>query len=112
MLVVERFRIHRSGTGLFDLRELSPLCGFGEIAEFQLAHGRWIDDSLTRVRMVREGRWSEAIAIGKLNFVTKMKSELGLKGSRREVIDEGGTYAIREQSEAYGPILAVKTTRC
>ena len=89
--------------GIIHLRELSPLCGFGEIAEFQLAHGRWIDDSLTRVRMVREGRWSEAIAIGKLNFVTKMKSELGLKGSRREVIDESGTYALREQSEAYGP---------
>ena len=89
--------------GIIDLRELSSLCGFSEVAEFQLAHRRWIDDSLTRERMVREGRWSEAIAIGKLNFVTKVKSELGLKASHREVIDEGGTYALREQSEAYGP---------
>jgi hypothetical protein len=37
-----------------------------------------------------------------LNFVEKVKSELGLKASRREVIDEGGTYALREQSESYG----------
>jgi hypothetical protein len=43
------------------------------------------------------------IAIGRLNFVTKVKSDFGLKGSRRELIDEGGTYAIQEQSEAYGP---------
>jgi hypothetical protein len=50
---------------------------------------------------LREGRWSEAIAIGKLNFVAKVKSELGLKASRREVIDEGGTYALGEQSEPY-----------
>jgi putative transposase len=89
--------------GIIDLRELSSLCGFGEIAEFQLAHRRWIDDSLTRERMVREGRWSEAIA-RQVELCSKVKSELGLKGSRREVIDEGGTYALREQGEAMNPI--------
>ena len=52
---------------------------------------------------MREGQWSEAIAIGKLNFVAKVKSELGLKASRREVIDEGVTYVLREPSETYGP---------
>ena len=36
-------------------------------------------------------------------FCSNVKSELGLKASRREVIDEGGTYALREPSEAYGP---------
>jgi hypothetical protein len=36
-------------------------------------------------------------------FVEKVKSELGFKASRREVIDEGGTYALREQTESYGP---------
>jgi hypothetical protein len=36
-----------------------------------------------------------------LNFVAKVKSELGFKAARREVIDEGGTYALREESEAY-----------
>jgi hypothetical protein len=46
--------------------------------------------------------------VGKLNFVTKVKSELGLKGSRREVIDEGSTYALRESSEAYGPDISRK----
>jgi hypothetical protein len=37
-----------------------------------------------------------------LNFVEKVKSELGFKAAHREVIEEGGTYALREQSEAYG----------
>ena len=67
-----------------------------------------IDDSLTRERMVREGPWSEAIAISKLNFVAKVKSELLLKASHREVIDEGGTYALHEESEAYGSNLTAK----
>ena len=30
-----------------------------------------------------------------------MKSELGLKASRSEVIEEGGTYALSDESEAY-----------
>ena len=58
--------------------------------------------------MVREGRWSEAIAIGKLNFVEKVKSELGFKAAHREVIEGGGTYALREESEAYGTNLTGK----
>jgi len=37
-----------------------------------------------------------------LNFVEKVKSELGFKAAHREVIEGGGTYALREQSEAYG----------
>src|SRR3989337_661492 len=76
-----------------------------KVAEFPR---RWIDDSLTRERMVREGRWSEAIAIGNLNFVVKVKSELGFKAARLEMIDEGGTYALREESEAYGSNLTDK----
>jgi hypothetical protein len=39
---------------------------------------------------------------GNLNFVEKVKSELGFKATHREVIEAGGTYALREQSEAYG----------
>jgi hypothetical protein len=114
--------------GIIDLRELSSLCRFDEVAKFQLAQRRWMDDSLARERMVREGRWSEATAIGKLNFVAKVKSELGLKGShlaamRRfnsskfkssRVVLSGSNrrltaHVLREQSEAW--FLAVKM-RC
>jgi hypothetical protein len=37
-----------------------------------------------------------------LNFVEKLKSELGFKAAHRELVEEGGTYALREHSEAYG----------
>jgi len=60
------------------------------------------------VAFAREGRWSEAIAVGNLNFVEKVKSELGFKAAHREVIEEGGTYALREQGEAYGANLPAK----
>jgi putative transposase len=94
--------------GIIDLRELSSLCGFRKLAEFQQAHRRWVDDSLTCKRTARESRWSEAIAVGNLNFVEKVKSELGFRAAHREVIEGGGTYAPREQSEAYGSNLTGK----
>jgi len=50
---------------------------------------------------VRDDRWSEAIAVGSLAFVDKVKSELGVKAMHREVADFGGTYLLREPREAY-----------
>jgi hypothetical protein len=46
-------------------------------------------------------RWSEAIAVGSLTFVDKVKSERGFKGRYREIAGVGGMYTLREQSEAY-----------
>ena len=89
--------------GIIDLRELSSLCGFDDVATFQEAHRRWVDDSLAREAMAREGGWSEAIAVGNLNFVEKVQNELGYKAAHREVIESGGTYELREQTESYGP---------
>jgi hypothetical protein len=87
--------------GIIDLRELTSLCGFSEVAEFQQAHRLWVKDSLTRQRMAREDRWSEAIAVGNLNFVERVKSELGHKAAHRKAIEADGAYALREQSESY-----------
>ena len=107
--------------GIIDLRELSSLCGFSEVTGFQQAHRRWVDDSLMCERTAREGRWSEALAVGNLNFVEKVKGELGFKAAHPAAMRPfnsskvqtfnvaalcgpqiNSTYALREQSEAYG----------
>jgi len=48
-----------------------------------------------------DGWWSEAVAIGSLAFVEKVKSELGIKALHRELEQGDGTYALRESGEAY-----------
>jgi putative transposase len=53
--------------------------------------------------VARESRCSETIAVGSLSFVNTVKSELGFKAAHREVIAQGETYVLREQSEAYRP---------
>ena len=104
--------------GIIDLRQLSALCGFSEVAEFQQAHLQSVEEALRREIVVREAQWSEAIAVGSLIFVAKVKSELGFKAAHREVIGVEGTFALREEDEAYGSnfggeseVLSLENTR-
>ena len=55
----------------------------------------------------RARRWQEKVGGEKrssrqFNF-EKVKNELGYKAAHREVIESGGTYELREQTESYGP---------
>jgi hypothetical protein len=52
-----------------------------------------------------------AVAVGNLSFVNTVKSELGYKAAHREVIEQGETYVLREESEAYSSNLPAKK-RC
>ncbi len=51
---------------------------------------------------MRDDRWSEAIAVGSLAFVERIKNDLGVKAVHREVVQLDGTYALREPSVTYG----------
>jgi REP-associated tyrosine transposase len=64
--------------GVVDLQELTTLCGFTELADFQRAHRQWVEGALDGEPMARDDRWSEAIAVGSLTFVAKVKGELGV----------------------------------
>ncbi len=100
--------------GIIDLRELSALCGFAKLSEFQRAHRQWVDEALEVGRRVRENRWSEAIAVGSLEFVANVKNEPGFKALHREVDHIDGAYALRERGEAYDGNLGrlVKVHQC
>jgi hypothetical protein len=45
--------------------------------------------------------WSEAIAVGSLPFVERVKNDLGVKAMHRYAMEVDGTYALREPNEAY-----------
>jgi putative transposase len=85
---------------VIDLQGLTTLCGFTELGDFQRAHRQWVEEALEGLA-ARDDRWSEAIAVGSLPFVEKVKSELGVKATHREFEQLGGGYALRERSEAY-----------
>jgi hypothetical protein len=66
------------------------------------SHRGWIEEALEGGLAVRDGRWSEAVAVGSLAFAEQVKSELGVKARHRDIKPVDGTYALRERSEPYG----------
>jgi len=57
---------------------------------------------------MREARWSEAVAVGSLAFVDKVKTDLGAKALHRELEQTRGTYALREPGEPYRREFGIK----
>ena len=57
--------------------------------------------SLESGRTVREDRWWEAIVVGSLAFIERVKGELGSRAMHRAVQEKDGAYALRERGEAY-----------
>ena len=52
--------------------------------------------------LMRDDRWSKSIAVGRLAFMDKVKSELGVRATHRDVVEADGSYLLREPAEAYG----------
>jgi hypothetical protein len=69
---------------MLDLQELTALCGFEKVGDFQKAHRDWGDEAIKGETVGRESRWSEAVAVGSLSFVNTVKSELGLKAAHAD----------------------------
>ena len=77
------------------------MSGFADRRDFQRAHHQWVEQALGNGCAPRDYRWSEAIAVGSLAFVERVKSDLGIKAMHREVLETDGTYALHEPSESY-----------
>ena len=75
--------------GVIDLKTLSELCGFKEVADFPKCHRQWVTEALAEEGVGREGRWSEAIAIGGAAFVDEVKNALGPRAMHREIAKAG-----------------------
>jgi hypothetical protein len=85
----------------FKTFRISELNGFADLGDFQRAHRQWVEQEIENGLASRDGRWSEAIAVGSLAFVETVKNDLGVKATHREVIEAGETYELRESAEAY-----------
>ncbi|HZD40233.1 MAG TPA: transposase [Terriglobales bacterium] len=93
---------------IIDLEGLTGLCGFTDLRDFQRAHRHWVEQALENGSAPRHNRWSEAIAVGSLAFVERVKNDLGIKAMHREVLERDGTFALREPAESYSGNFTVK----
>lgn len=68
----------------FGIR-LPVLSGFADLQDFHTACRQWVEQGLENGLAIRDDRWLEAIAVGSRPFVEKVKGELGLKATYREM---------------------------
>jgi len=54
---------------------------------------------------LRDGKWSESIAVGSELFVMMTKEKLGIKAKEREVVGQDGSHVLREYPDPYDSIL-------
>jgi putative transposase len=72
------------------------------------AYRGWIEDAIRGDGLLREGMWSESIAVGSESFIMMTKEKLGIKAKGREVVGEDGSYMLRESPASYISILGHK----
>jgi putative transposase len=73
---------------IIDWPRLCFLTGFPDITSLQVAHKRWVDDSLNVSDFERQPQWSESIAIGSSAYVEKIKRDLGIRAIFRTIVTE------------------------
>ena len=90
---------------IIDRAGLQELLDRKSQAELAVAYRGWIDETLGKGTLRREGKWTESIAVGSEPFVHATKGKLGIRGRSREVLGADGSYELREQLASYRGIL-------
>jgi len=60
-------------------------------------------ETLNSNHSVRQGKWTESIAVGSPSFLELIKSKLNSKARGRKMIESGhGSHELREEQSVYG----------
>ena len=100
----------RQRYALIDYDGLRSLLNFDSMDDLAAAYRGWIKDSLGGGNSLRDGKWTESVAVGSEAFVTATKEALGDKGEGRAVIGGDGSYELREPPAAYKGIFGHENT--
>jgi putative transposase len=93
---------------LIAYEKLRELAGYETFDTFQIAHRKWVDESLISCKNKRESRWAESIARGSNKFVNKILSQLGSRAKGRRIFEVGQAFQIREEIEPYNVLFDIK----
>ena len=91
----------RERYALIDYDGLQDSLGFDSFHELAVSYRGWVEQSLEKNRRIRDGKWTESVAVGSETFVTETKAKLGFRAKGRQVIGEHGSYSLRETQSPY-----------
>jgi putative transposase len=91
----------RRKCALIAYERLHKLSGYDSYDQFTAAHRKWVATFLEDGNSVREGKWTQSIAIGGERFVNDTKQALGIRAKGRKVVEAGEAYQLREPQVSY-----------
>jgi putative transposase len=86
---------------VIDTNALLELFGVDCYEQYQQLHQSWIEAALEAKDNQRVAAWSQNIAVGSQDYLTKMKSALGIAGRHRTVMTENDAYTLKEPVISY-----------
>lgn len=86
---------------IIDMDSLLTLTGQTDVHSLQLLHQHCVEQALQSGRLSRDTNWTESLAVGGNDFVTKVQELLEGRAKQREVITKGEHSVLREQVSPY-----------
>ena len=86
---------------VIDTKALLELFGINHFGQYQRTHKGWIEDALKAEDNQRMYAWTQNLAVGSQDYVTSIKSALGLAGNHRTVTIEGDVHTLKEPVTSY-----------
>ena len=88
---------------IINQQKLAELLGFQNELKLRRSHAEWIEDMLSSegLRLKRESKWTESLAVGHRSFVEDIKTQLGVKGRYRDIEKDNGAHIVNEPAMSY-----------
>ena len=84
---------------LIDVMALCAACGYRQLPAFQHDHRQWTLAGMAVADPVRDGRWTEVVAVGGEAFVTRVKRQLDSR-ARSRTVTAGELFSVLREPEA------------
>ena len=86
---------------IIDAEKLAELCEIYNVVNFPTFHRQWVEVALRENRLVREAKWSEAVAVGSKAFVEETQQSLGLRAKARSCKSTTDGFQLKEEVGEY-----------
>ena len=94
----------RSRYRIIDEGALLSLTKIDSPEELSSRHFEWIREELSKDRArFRDERWTQGLAVGNMEFVQQVQTELGYKAKTRQCVDLEDGYQLKESPSLYLP---------
>jgi putative transposase len=86
---------------VIDRGALLDVLGFRDLGQLQQACREWVEEALRSPHQIRNGLWSESLAVGQPEFVESIQAALGVRGVHRESVETENAQMLKEPAVAY-----------